>query len=173
MKKHILILCIALSAACAGAQGFITYLSGINEVPPNASPNWGDGTFTLTGNELQYGLFHLYTHGLGADIHGPAPAGSLAPVLFNLSPTGYIGPYVETNGNLDPGGWTFSGNVTLTPSQIADLNAGLLYINLRTPDFPDGELRGQITLVPEPSTWALLVSGGFLFWLCGRKKRMA
>lgn len=27
--------------------------------------------------------------------------------------------------------------------------------------------------VPEPSTWALLVAGGVLFWLCGRKKRMA
>ena len=27
--------------------------------------------------------------------------------------------------------------------------------------------------VPEPCTWALLVAGGFLFLLCGRKKRMA
>lgn len=27
--------------------------------------------------------------------------------------------------------------------------------------------------VPEPSTWALLVAGGFLFWFCGRKKRKA
>jgi hypothetical protein len=27
--------------------------------------------------------------------------------------------------------------------------------------------------VPEPSTWSLLVAGSFLFWLCGRRKRMA
>ena len=168
MKKSILMLCTALIAASAGAQGFVTYLSGINEVPPNVSPNWGDGSFTLVGRELQYSLLHLYTHGLGADIHGPAPAGSLAPVLFNLTPTGYIAPYVDINGNSDPGGWTFSGTLTMDPSQIASLNVGLLYVNLRTPDFPGGELRGQITVVPEPSTLALVTLGGAALLLVRR-----
>jgi len=36
-----------------------------------------------------------------------------------------------------------------------------LYVQVHTLSFPNGELRGQITLVPEPGTWLLLGAGLF------------
>jgi uncharacterized protein YcfJ len=36
------------------------------------------------------------------------------------------------------------GSSELTEEQMADLEAGLLYINIHTPEHPDGEIRGQV-----------------------------
>lgn len=60
---------------------------------------------------------------------------------------------------------------------------GWVLLNV-APDYPAGQIEawawetrpGEAILagaVPEPSTWALLVAGGVLFWWYGRKKRMA
>ncbi|MGB0580227.1 MAG: CHRD domain-containing protein [Limisphaerales bacterium] len=40
-----------------------------------------------------------------------------------------------------------------------ELFNGDLYVQVHTLSFPNGELRGQMTLVPEPGTWALLGLG--------------
>jgi CHRD domain/PEP-CTERM motif len=42
------------------------------------------------------------------------------------------------------------------PARLADLLAGNLYINVHSADFPGGEIRGQILLVPEPASLALV-----------------
>ena len=55
---------------------------------------------------------------------------------------------------------TFTGSDTaLTAQQITDLDNGSLYVNLTGPVYPSGEIRGQLELVPEPSTLALIGSG--------------
>jgi hypothetical protein len=58
----------------------------------------------------------------------------------------------------------------LTASQITDLNAGNLYINITDSVYPSGEIRGQIEAVPEPVTLALLGIGS-LAWLGLRRVR--
>jgi len=60
--------------------------------------------------------------------HGAALPNQNAGVQVN---TGVAGPPVV-------------GNAVLTPSQEADLLAGLWYINLHTTAFPGGEIRGNI-----------------------------
>lgn len=68
-----------------------------------------------------------------AHFHGPAEADANAS------------PVVPVEGDLaDPIG----GTVTLTEEQAADLEAGLWYFNIHTEQYPDGELRGQVLLVP-------------------------
>jgi hypothetical protein len=47
----------------------------------------------------------------------------------------------------------------LTPANVAALESGSYFINLRTTAFPNGEIRGQITLVPEPASLVLLGLG--------------
>jgi hypothetical protein len=33
----------------------------------------------------------------------------------------------------------------LTDAQLADLQAGRMYLNIHTEQYPDGEIRGQVT----------------------------
>lgn len=110
-------------------------LSGTQETPPLFTNASGSGFLTLAADETQVtgemGFSNLSSSQTAAHIHGPAPVGVTAPVLFNLG-TGQI-----TNA-------TFA----LTPTQVAQLKAGLLYFNVHTTNFPDGEIRGQI--LPNP-----------------------
>ncbi len=78
---------------------------------------------------------------VAAHIHGPAAPGTDANIVYTL-PVGdhKVGEIVLT----DVGSYTVS-------EQLADLNAGLWYVNIHTFDgvgggFPLGEIRGQIDL---------------------------
>ena len=52
-----------------------------------------------------------------------------------------------------------AGLTTFTAPQMADLINGLYYVNIHSTFRPGGEIRGQILLVPEPSTAALVGLG--------------
>lgn len=65
-------------------------------------------------------------------IHGSAPRGTNAPVLFPFKDLP-----AATSG-------TVNGTATLTEAQENDLLNGLLYFNLHTAANPGGEIRGQI-----------------------------
>ena len=76
-----------------------------------------------------------------AHLHGLAPAGETAGVLFGLDITG------GTEG-------TFSGTGTLSGDDLSGLFDGQTYINLHTDMNGPGEIRGQV--VPEPSAAGLI-----------------
>jgi len=73
------------------------------------------------------------------------------------------------NGGLIDG--SFAGSGTLTSQQVTDLNNGDLYVNLQTSAMPQGEVRGQITAVPEPGSMTLMCAGS-LTWLAARRKKI-
>jgi hypothetical protein len=75
--------------------------------------------------------------------HGPALPNQNAGVQVN---TGVVGPPVI-------------GNAIISELQEADLLAGLWYLNLHTTAFGGGEIRGQVLVVPEPSTLTLVMGG--------------
>ena len=81
------------------------------------------------------------------------------PVIFNYT--------LNTPGTTG----TFSGDAILSSSQITDLNAGDLYVNIRSTVFPSGEIRGQITAAPEPTTMALIGTGS-LAWLALHRRKV-
>jgi hypothetical protein len=134
---------LALLAGAAFAQSYTASLDGLQEVPPNASPGSGNGTFTLDAAKvLHYSISFggLVATQTAAHIHGPAAPGTNAGVIFPL-PSG--SPIVGTVGPLNS-------------TQEANLNAGLLYVNVHTTAFPGGEIRGQILrdqVGVEPRTW--------------------
>ena len=124
----------APSIARAETQTFKASLSGAQEVPPKTTNGKGDATVMLdtvtkqiTYNATYSGLSGPATAG---HIHGPAAAGANAGVLV---------PFADVATS------PVKGTATLTDAQIADLQAGKMYVNFHTPANPGGEIRGQLT----------------------------
>ena len=131
-----------LVAGAVSAQTYVADLSGLSEAPPNASPAVGSIQAELSGTTL------VVTGGF-ADLQGPytashihrAPAGSNGPVVVGLAPQpagAFAGSYPAATN-------TFN----LTAAQVADLQAGLHYVNVHSQVFPGGEIRGQLRLHEE------------------------
>jgi len=133
-------------------------LNGGQEVPPVVTEATGLGSvdYDDTTNTLSWSITHsgLSSSPVAAYFHGPAPAGVNAGVQLTLDHTA------------NP----MTGLAVITDTQQADLLNELWYANIHTPQWPSGEIRGQvvgITLVggdapvPEPTGLGLLGLGLF------------
>ncbi|HEX6101000.1 MAG TPA: CHRD domain-containing protein [Thermoanaerobaculia bacterium] len=126
----LLVVLLLLSAIPAAAQTFVFDLRGSQEVPPVPSTASGGcmgqldqpaATFTIT-------CAHNVVGATVAHIHR-APAGANGEIVFDLGDP--ASPVTAT--------WT-----AMTPTNISDLLAGNLYLNIHTAGRPAGEIRGQI-----------------------------
>jgi hypothetical protein len=52
------------------------------------------------------------------------------------------------------------GAAVISAGQASDLLAGLWYVNIHSSNFPGGEIRGQVTVVPEPAVLGLALLAG-------------
>lgn len=109
-------------------------LSGANEVPVNNTPATGraTGTYNEESNKLDLVITYQQMTPTAWHIH-KAAKGSNGPVILNLGTT-FTSPY------------TYS--TTLTEEQEDDLLAGLYYVNIHSTQFPNGQIRGQLEIVP-------------------------
>ncbi len=180
MKKilSLLALVVALSAfsGVARADQFVltTTLRGTNEVPPNASPGIGSAVVTLDGNLLTVNVTFsgLLGNTTASHIHCCTPPGANAMVAtqvptFTGFPLGVTaGTYLQTfdltlAATYSPAFIAANGG-TVPQAQaafIAGLLSGQTYLNIHTNLFPGGEIRGQLQVVPEPTTILLLATG--------------
>jgi hypothetical protein len=129
-----------------------------------------------TGNELGMGIkfdsvtkvlsFHVgygaafgFTSLLGlytdSHLHSPGPVLFPAP---NAS-AGVIKPLGAFHAPAGPGSGSFFGSVLLSPVEEGMLFDNRIYWNIHSTFAPGGEIRGQLVVVPEPSTAALLLLG--------------
>lgn len=146
-------LAMAISISTASAQtSFQAFLLGTGETPPNGSPGTGFGTVVLNAAQTQITVDESWSGitspATASHIHGPGGAGTNAPVIFPFS-----GVPAATSGSIPE--QTFA----ITPQQVSWLFSGFLYMNVHDANFPGGEIRGQLLLVPEPSTIGLLTVG--------------
>lgn len=126
-------------------------LTGAQETPPNASPALGSMdvfysketrilTYTVRWSGLTDSVSLMHIHGL-------APTGFPAGIVQNI---------VHTSNSIFPqktaGKYTFTKTGSLSGTLLADGAAvkeqdilnGMFYMNIHTPAFPGGEIRGQI-----------------------------
>jgi aldose sugar dehydrogenase len=109
---------------------FVASLSGGQETPPNGSTGAGTATLLLSPDEtsarVSLNFSGLTSSQTDAHIHGPAAAGVIGPILFPL-PNGNVSDFL----------------ISLTPGDVNNLKNGLLYVNVHSANFPNGEIRGQ------------------------------
>ena len=177
-------LCLVSTAATAATYSFNAVLNAGNEVPAATSaasglaslvyndygtPNATDDTY-----DFSMSVFDLTGPATAYHIHGAAMPGENAPVRVGLD----AAPFVSLNigGSLLVGGDDIPVPATI-PASVAPpgpnpgypamsflelLQGGLAYVNVHTAANPAGEVRGQllqVTAVPEPGTWAMLLAG--------------
>ena len=152
---------------------YVANLSGANQVPPVASPGTGVADYTLTGNDLDVSVnwSNLTAPAIEGHVHCCAPAGSNGPIAvpFTGFPNVVSGTYTNVFDLSLASVYSaeflasYGGDVTAAETAFIDgLNSGLAYTNLHTPNYPEGEIRGQIetaSAVPEPGSLALLGTG--------------
>ncbi len=129
-------------------QEFTGALSGIVEVPANESNGVGFVAVTLSGNVLQLdGSFSsLQGNYTMSHIHRGA-VGTNGGVAFGLT------------ADSEAGEWSAFDNIfDLTATDIAELTAGELYVNLHTSEFPAGEIRAQILASPNAAPTASAIT---------------
>ncbi|RMF20306.1 MAG: CHRD domain-containing protein [Cyanobacteria bacterium J083] len=175
-----------LASSVQAATIFQATLEGSQEVPPVTTSASGSALLSLdkTTNlfDIQIdvtGISVTELLGVGANssplhIH-LAPAGSNGNIIVDL---GFLGTPVPTST-----GFSFTlpntlfggtqGNLTSdVATNVASLLAGDTYINIHTNAFPSGELRGQLTPVPEPTAiLSLLTLGAIGGWLRRKDKK--
>jgi hypothetical protein len=135
-----LIATIMFSINVSAQQNYVANLSSAQEVTPNASTGRGVAKILLNESPRGGGTITVtinYSGLLGnvvlAHIHGDAPVGATAPVLFTLDYTG------------GESGTISAGPFRLSAQQVADMKAQKFYINIYTSNNQqNGEIRGQI-----------------------------
>ena len=119
----------------AHLAAFSTQMTGMNEMPPVATPATGRVDAVLDKNTRLF-RWKLSFKGLSGPataghFHGPARIGANANIALPFK-----GPVKSP----------LEGQATLTPAQAEDLLTGKWYVNIHTAAHPSGEIRGQMIL---------------------------
>ena len=127
---------VAMTAAEEGPPiHFKAEISAEDQSAYTESDGAGVARFVLERSTLEFSwvveFAGLTSTAVALAVHGPDTVGGNAGVLFNLAPEGNISSPVQ-------------GSVILTQGQLQYLLTGKMYVNLRTRNYPLGELRGQV-----------------------------
>jgi hypothetical protein len=130
-----LTLTLAAGAGHAETLSFKTKLEGSKEKIPNNVPATGTATleFDTISKVAHYTINYegLSSPPIKVHLHGPAEPGTTKPAVLDE----------HTDHATSP----VRGTVTLTDTQIAELEAGKLYVNVHSVNYPDGEIRGWLS----------------------------
>lgn len=113
-------------------------------VPPSGATASGvaklglDPLSSPTGMMFMISYAGLTASPTGVHIHGPALPGENGPIVFSVG--GMLAPTSQ-----------FIAFTTVSPTQVAQLQAGQWYFDFHTTTHPDGEIRGQIRF-PDKTT---------------------
>ena len=189
---------ISVAALCAlatqASASILIYEANLGdfESPPTGSPGTGHAQVIIdtSANTMEViATFSGLTSGTTAShIHcctaspgtGNAGVATTTPTFtdFPLGVTSdsYHHPFdMSLASSYNPAFVTANGGTVASaePVLLAGLSAGDAYLNIHTTNFGGGEIRGFLTAVPEPSTWAMLILGfAGIGYMAYRRKSM-
>ena len=175
--KRSLVVIVAVLALMLGAGSALAQiplhadLSGLQEVPPNASPATGTFDGTLSGGPGSWVLTYtntmtgLTTPCTDSHIH-MAPFGLNGGVVHH-----YDNKPIGLQTAVWSGDWRFDDAAPLTDALANAIIAGNTYSNVHSQAFPGGEIRGQIRVVPEPASLGVLAGAAALLVMRRRSAR--
>jgi hypothetical protein len=189
--SHLLLLSLALLAAPAQASIFVfeAQLSGSQESPDVDTPGTGFTTITLDDAlhtlRVEVAFSDLIGTTTASHIHirpdSTTPNGPVVTELpsFTGFPLGVMsGTYDHTfdTSLLETWNPTFVTNNggTAAGAELAFLTAlqsGLGYLNVHTSFVGSGEIRGNLSAVPEPATWLMMLLGFGTIGLVFRRRQ--
>ncbi len=145
LRNLLLLAALPLAALAQEPIVLTATLNGSNAVPPNSAVGDGIGTFKLIGHTLE---FQVVTHFVLWEgfLYGPATPTENADPLFSLGSI-YIWYPCLACTNIAIEGAGFLGSLTLSDQQIAELLAGLYYVEISQAPFSvetPHPIRGQI-----------------------------
>ena len=178
------------STAQAHTVVYTAVLTGAAEAPPNVSPATGTATvtfdFDLVTMRVEADFTGLVGNVTAAHIHGAtAVAGTGTAGVMSQTPTFTGFPTGVTSGSYDHTfDMTLSGSYNATfitnnggtvstamNAFVAALDGGKAYLNIHTSTFPGGEIRGFLTAVPEPASYASFLGLAALGAVALRRRR--
>jgi hypothetical protein len=181
----------ALAMPAAAQSVYTAVLSGPAEEPPNTSPATGTATVTInTDNstmqvqETFSGLvapttvshIHCCT---GTPLGGIAPPATTVPTLPGFPVGAISGAYDHTFDMTNPSSYNAAfvtdhgGNASGAFAALVEgLNSGRAYANIHSEAYQAGEIRGFLTLVPEPESYAMLLAGLGIISILTRRRRV-
>lgn len=127
-------------------EQFVANLDADQQTSPVESPATGAGTFLLDGDRTQIG-FQINAAGLSSAVVAAhfrrGHAGEDGDIIYDL--TALI---QQDGGNVSISGvWPFDATPFIPVAEIVDLlHESGIYVNMHTINFPDGEVRGQLTV---------------------------
>jgi hypothetical protein len=205
-RDKVLMLIAALMLPAAATYGkpvtFTVNLTQALEVPATGSPATGSGTVVLdptantlgvhvtfsglTSNTIMAHIHCCLTFSFGTGVAAVANVGVATTVpAFPGFPIGVTSGTYDHVLDLTSLASYNPAFVTLQGGTVAGAEAALIkgivngetYLNIHTTNFPNGEIRGFLSAVPEPSTWAMMLIGfaglGFVFRQSRRKVAFA
>ena len=188
-SSALLALCAAAMPALAHDQIYTTVLSGAAENPANASFGGGAGVVTfdldLLTMRVQTTFAGLTGNVTASHIHccttapGNVGVATQTPTFTGFPLGATFGSYDHTfdmtlASSYNAAFITANGGAVSTAfsALLAGVDAGRSYLNIHSNFAPGGEIRGYLVPVPEPETYALLLSGlAVVGWVASRQKR--
>ena len=192
MRRTLAPVCAAISMLMAAPTSAATIVFTAPLTPEVAGAT-GSGFVTVTVDDV------ANTLAISANWSGLTGTTTIAHIHCCVSPPGTVGVAV-TPGTLPgfPMGLTSGSYTTPSPLDLTDpatytasfvtnfgggttagaeaalldgLNSGTAYFNIHTTEFPGGEIRGFLAPIPEPQTWALMITGFGLLGAVMRRSR--
>jgi hypothetical protein len=116
---------------------------------------------------------HIHASTTATTVNAPVVWGFFGSPFNDNNPNDVVvTPFATGVGGTITGKWDApEGNGTTLTAQLPNILAGNSYINFHTTQFPGGETRGFLQIVPEPSTNLLFSVGLAGLFAAGLRKR--